>query len=130
MVHILVISAEANNRAKYMSLLYHDGFHVEAVTSAEEGINLLMREREPRVVLVDVTMPPNTLIGFLTILAVTPALRIVGVYAGVGELPAPLREETLQLMHDIGMRLIAVTADSVPLSREITRLALRLQAVS
>jgi CheY-like chemotaxis protein len=130
MVHILVMSAEASNRAKYTSLLYHDGFHVEVVSSAEEGITLLMRDREPRVVLVDVTMPPNTLIGFLTILAVTPALRIVGVYAGVGELPVSLREETLQLMHDIGMHHIPVTADSVPLSREVARLALRLQAVS
>nr|MBA3825192.1 hypothetical protein [Ktedonobacterales bacterium] len=100
MVHILVISTEARNRAQYASLLYHEGFHVETATTAEEGLNLLLRHHEPRVVLVDVAMPPNTLIGFLTILAVTPALRVVGVYAGVGTLPEPMREETLQLMHD------------------------------
>lgn len=130
MIQVLVISAKESNRAKYASLLYHEGFHVETATSAEEGLNLLLRHREPRVVLVDVTMSPNTLIGFLTILAVTPALRIVGVYVGVGELFPPMQEETLQLMHDIGMHFIEVTADSLPLSREVTELALRLQAVS
>jgi len=129
MVHILVVSPEQSNLTRYASTLRHEGFHVEIAASAEEGLNILLRHREPRVVLIDVTMAPNTFIGFLTIIAVTPVLRVVGVYAGVGELPSSLKEESLQLMRDIDMPLIEVSADELPLSREVTRLALRLQAV-
>jgi CheY-like chemotaxis protein len=129
MVHVLVVSSDQTQRAQYASALHRDGFHVETAASTEEALSLLVHHHEPRVVLVDVTMPANTLVGFLTLLIVTPSLRVTGVYSGVGDLPLAWREDITQLMREIDMSLIDVTDSSFPLSRHVARLALRLQAV-
>jgi CheY-like chemotaxis protein len=129
MIQILVVSADSATRTHYTQTLAHDGFHVETVPSPEEALSVLMQQPIPRVVLIDVTLPAHTLVGFLTILAVTPTLRVQDVFAGVGDLPHHWHDAVAQLMRDIDMPLIEGSAEMLSLSREVARLALRLQAV-
>jgi CheY-like chemotaxis protein len=130
MVRILVISSDAGNLAFYRNLLAREQFHVQTAATVEAGVQYLIAHHALHVVLIDVTMPADPLIGLLTLLAMMPKLRATNVYAGVGAIALQLRSEAISLMEVIGMDLIDLNEGSFPLSREITRLALRLQMAS
>ncbi|MBA3823710.1 MAG: response regulator [Ktedonobacterales bacterium] len=128
MIHILVVSLNPGNLAFYTKLLMREQFEVTAVLTAEQGLEYLITHPAPCVVLVDVTMPADPLIDFLTTIAFTPLLRRnTIVYAGIGAMTLHLRSEAVHLMETIGMSLIDLNEGRFPLSREVTRLALRLQ---